>query len=191
MKPKQLLLMKQSYKHALSHGGILRQSRKGRTTRPLSTKDPLHLVLKIIKSKICRSLRQPKNHQIVMALFKKYAAHFKIRVDQISIQNDHIHCLIRAPKRSAYINFFRVIAGQIAQKLIQNFGQLCDAVTDTHKIPKLWKYRPFSRVVRGFKAYNRVRNYIQLNEKEALGIIPYRKNRLAGLSTADWKILWS
>ena len=33
----------------------------------------------------------------------------------------------------------------------------------------LWKYRPFSRVVRGYKTYKIVRNYIQLNEKK-LGV---------------------
>ena len=56
---------------------------------------------------------------------------------------------------------------------------------------KLWMYRPFSRVVRGYKTYKVVRNYIQLNEKEALGIIPYKKNRLRGLSLAEWEILWA
>ncbi len=57
--------------------------------------------------------------------------------------------------------------------------------------PKLWKYRPFSRVVKGWKSYKIVRNYIQLNEKEVLGKIKYQKNRLRGLSTADWQILWA
>lgn len=191
MKTKQLSLIKQSHKYALSHGGILRRSRNGRTTRPLSTKEPLHLVFKINKSKVCTSLRLPKNHLTVMRLFKKYAAHFKIRIDQISIQNDHIHCLIRAPKRRAYISFFRVIAGQIAQNFLYNYFYSISSVTDTPNIQKLWKFRPFSRVICGFKAYTIVRNYIQLNEKEALQIIPYQKSRLPGLSSADWKLLWS
>lgn len=55
----------------------------------------------------------------------------------------------------------------------------------------IWKYRPFSRVIWGWKAYRVVKNYIQLNEKEALGKIKYQKNRLRGLSTSDWQILWS
>ena len=54
----------------------------------------------------------------------------------------------------------------------------------------LWRHRPFSRVVRGWRAYKIVRNYIQLNEKEALGHIPYRKERLKGLSTSEWQTLW-
>ena len=95
-----------------------------------------------------------------------------IRVDQLSIQNDHIHCPIRAPKRRSYINFFRVIAGQIAQKILHYHGRSIRTATGAPNIPKLWKFRPFSRVIHGFKAYTIVRNYIQLNEKEAHQIIP-------------------
>jgi hypothetical protein len=55
----------------------------------------------------------------------------------------------------------------------------------------LWKYRPFTRVVRGYKAYNIVRDYIQLNEKEATGEIRYSKQRLRGLREEDLSRLWS
>ncbi len=59
------------------------------------------------------------------------------------------------------------------------------------KLQKLWKFRPFTRVVRAFRDQIQVRNYIQLNEKEALGEIPYRKQRLRGLSAEEWERLWS
>jgi len=59
------------------------------------------------------------------------------------------------------------------------------------KVKKLWRHRPFTRVVKGWRAYNIVRDYIQLNEKEALGDIPYRAERLRGLSSSDREILWS
>jgi hypothetical protein len=59
------------------------------------------------------------------------------------------------------------------------------------RIPKLWKYRPFTRVVRGFRAYKIVRDYIQLNEKEATGEIRYSKQRLRGLLADELSRLWS
>ncbi len=187
----------------LTHGGVLRNRRKGRSMRPLSTKQPAHLVFKINRSALKKGLRHPKNFTLVSQLFKTYGKHFFIRIEQLSIQNDHIHCLIRAPKRQLYLNFFRVVTGQIAQRL--------QVVTDTPtdkagaagarnnpkqrhvNLPnmKLWKHRPFSRVVRGLRAYKIVRNYIQLNEQEALGIIRYNKNRLKGLSSFEWQLLWS
>jgi hypothetical protein len=45
--------------------------------------------------------------------------------------------------------------------------------------------------VRGCKAYKIVRNYIQLNEKEATGEIRYSKQRLRGLSAEDLSRLWA
>jgi hypothetical protein len=54
----------------------------------------------------------------------------------------------------------------------------------------LWKYRPFTRVVRGFRAYKIVRDYIQLNEKEATGEICYSKQRLHGLLADELSRLW-
>jgi hypothetical protein len=175
--------------------------------------------------------------------------------------------MIRAPKRSKFKDFFRVVAGQIAQIMerdgllkekvtergrstssktvseenvfnVKHGGLLPGAavnprVTDTPtglrahrktsseggniarrdredalearqslshdgispnigqiKGTKLWKYRPFTRVIRGFKAYRIVRDYIQLNELEARGKIPYRKARLRGLSAGEWELLW-
>ncbi len=58
------------------------------------------------------------------------------------------------------------------------------------QVMRLWKHRPFTRVIRGWKAYQVVRNYVRLNEQEALGNIAYKKNRLRGLSAGEWEILW-
>jgi REP element-mobilizing transposase RayT len=117
---------------------------------------------------------------------------FFVHVEQISIQGDHIHILIRTHRRSQFHYFFRVVAGQIAQ-VFEKEGLLM--MTDTPGRPRtkrsLWMYRPFSRVVRGWRAYWIVRDYIQLNEKEALGVIPYRKERLKGLSIGEWNLLWA
>jgi putative transposase len=179
--------------HYLRHGGILRQKRKGRGLRPLSTKDPLHLVFKINRHRLkSRSLRTPRTYSLLQQLIKKYANHFFVKVEQVSIQGDHCHLLIRAPKRSQYQHFFRVVAGQLAQGLLlQGLLSVTDTTPRKQKGTGLWKLRPFTRVVKGFKAYTIVRNYIQLNEKEALGHIKYRKERLRGLSSSNWVLMWS
>ncbi|MEK6775038.1 MAG: hypothetical protein AABY64_13940, partial [Bdellovibrionota bacterium] len=134
---------------------------------------------------------------------------FFVKIEQISIQNDHVHFLIRASRRTDYQSFFRVVTGQIAQQFQKN-GLLNFAldlnrkkkVTDTpgkststmstrKKLKKLWKHRPFTRVISGWKAYKTVVSYVRLNEQEALGNIPYRKLRLMGLSAGEWEILWA
>ncbi len=225
----QNLFGKTHWQHRFSHGGTLRKCRAGRGARPLSCREPLHLVLKAKREKILPGFRTYKRFALIHFLLRKYAAHFFVKIEQVSIQSDHIHLLIRTTRRSNYQNFFRVFAGQIAQRfekeglltvtkqpLPKKGGTPAHAkVTGTPRVtgsvgttgsktsasstptcpppasPKgLWRHRPFSRVVRGWRAYKIVRDYIQLNEKEALGQIPYRKKRLTGLSNSEWQILW-
>ena len=197
----QTSFLKSTGVHALSHGGSLRNQRKGRGQRPLSCKESLHIVFKLDRRRLrSKSLRAHKPFALSQAILKRYAKKFFIKIEQVSIQGDHIHALVRTSQRSFFHHFFRVTSGQIAQQF-QKQGLLVSAtykksVTDTPgksatKRKKLWIYRPFSRVVKGFKAYKIVRNYIQLNEQEARGIIKYSKLRLRGLSNEEWEILWS
>ncbi len=174
--------------HRYSYGGALRNKKLGRGQRPLSTRDPIHLVFKINKSQLPgHSLRSPKCFTLIQRLLKKYSIHFYVKVEQVSIQNDHLHLLLRSTRRCQFHHFFRVFAGQIAQQL----GAVTDTPKPLERKKSLWRYRPFSRVVKGYRAYEIVRNYIQLNEQEYLGKITYQKNRLRGLSSSDWNILWT
>ena len=170
-----------------SHGGELRKKRRGRGPRPLSAKEPLHVVFKVAPHRLRhKSFRAPQSFKSILEIIEKYAKHFAVKIEQLSVQNDHIHLLIRTSRRKHYHHFFRVVAGQIAQRfekaglLTGTLGveKLTARVNLNQKVtgtPKLWKYRPFSRVVKGWKSYKIIRNYIQLNEKEALGAIKYQK----------------
>ncbi len=213
-----------SSKHRYSHGGSLRRVRKGRGVRPLACKLPLHVVLKINPSRLKhRSLRAHRSFKLIHYIVQRYAQMFYVKVEQITIQHDHLHLLIRTSRRSSFHYFFRVVAGQIAQEFLKrglsfenHEVQRKTRVTDTPQVTKkagdrsrdredlasnkssqknetaeFWKFRPFSRVVKGYKAYKTVRDYIQLNELEATGRIQYSKLRLRGLSSADWCVLWS
>jgi putative transposase len=192
---------KQKPNHRLSHGGSLRNQRKGRRHRPLSCKDPLHVVFKINKHALKgRSLRTLTVFKLTQNMIRLYAKKFFVKVEQVSIQNDHIHLLIRTSRRSLYLHFFRVVSGQIAQSC-QKLGfcrqsTRANTVTDTPakkqtKKVSLWKQRPFSRIVKGHRGLEIIRNYIQLNEMEVIGKIAYQINRLRGMTAEDIKKLWS
>ncbi|QLY24286.1 transposase [Bdellovibrio sp. KM01] len=170
------------WKHRHCHGGVLRKSSKGRGARPLSSKDPLHVVFKVNKTVVKNGLRQPRNFSLMGSLLKKYSRKFGVKIEQFTVQTDHVHLLVRG-KRILLQSFFRVVAGQFAQVLTDTFSR-------KHEGAKVWKYRPFSRVVKGYKAYRIVRDYVQLNEMEALGR-PYSKTRLRGLSLEQLQELWS
>lgn len=228
---KQLSLIKTNSKFQLSHGGELRKKRLGRGQRPLSTRDSLHAVLKINRHRLRpRSLRSRICFPLCLKITRRYARRFNVKIEQLSVQNDHIHMLVRTGRRSQFHHFFRVVAGQIAQ-IFQREGLLsasgaarvnrANTVTDTpeaaavtavtlagvtdtpkglqaSKTPRskewgtgLWKFRPFSRVVRGRRAWKIVKNYIQLNELEVLGLRNYRPERLRGLSFKELEELWS
>lgn len=179
-----------------NHGGALRNIRAGRGARPLSTKESLNVVLKIDKKKLrSKSLRSSRPFLLTQKLIRKYSMKFYVRIDQISIQNDHIHLLIRTTRRSLFHHFFRVVSGQIAQVFLKE--GLIVKVTDTPNEPTglekpgtgLWLYRPFSRVVKGWRAYQTAVHYIWMNELEVTNQIPYSKQRLRGLSESDWSKL--
>lgn len=112
----QLSLIKPFAKTSLNHGGELRKRRSGRRQRPLSTKESLHVVFKINKNRLrSRTLRSVQAFQLTQKIIRLYSLKFYIRVEQISIQNDHCHLLVRTTRRSHFHNFFRVTAGQMAQ----------------------------------------------------------------------------
>jgi REP element-mobilizing transposase RayT len=127
-------------RHNLAYGGTLRQTRAGRGARPLSRKHALHLVFKANRNALTRGFRHPKNFALVQELFQKYARHFFVKIEQTSIQGDHIHAKIRCSKRSLFHSFFKVVAGQIAQRVTATFQT-------GYKGPRIWKHRPFTRVV--------------------------------------------
>jgi REP element-mobilizing transposase RayT len=172
--------------HRWRYGGDLRKSRFGRGRRPLSTKYPIHLVFKVEKLFLPKGLRAPGNFLLVTQTVRRYAFRFKVGVEKISIQHDHIHLLVRSSKMVNYHAFFRVVAGQIAQKI-----EVPKRPRKTkYKHLRLWKHRPFSRIVWGERARQIVRNYIQLNEMEVLGRVRYRKQRLRGLKPEEIEALW-
>ena len=189
---RQISFLKTPAKHRHSSGGVLRNLRAGRRLRPLSSKAPLHLVFKARREKLHhRSLRAPQNYLLVTQQIQKYAKRFYVKVEQLSIQGDHIHLLIRTSRRSQFQYFFRVVAGQISQQMSKR-GFLVTGTPERSVGGRgLWRYRPFTRIVQGYRAYRICRDYIQLNEKEAQGKIPYQKARLRGLSNSEWEELWA
>lgn len=215
---KQQSFEKIHWRHRFSHGGSLRNQRAGRSARPLSSRDPIHLVFKARRETVKTGFRTYRRYFLIQRIVEFYSRRFYVKIEQISVQGDHLHLLVRTGRRSNFQSFFRVVAGQIAQQF-QKQQLVTDPlvraskphgtdkpgprprlrVTDTPRpetrVSKrsgtgLWKYRPFTRVVKGWRAYRIVRDYIQLNEREVLGERVYRKERLRGLQKEELEALW-
>ncbi len=96
-----------SSSRSLEHGGEHRKKRHGRGRRAISCKESLHVVFKINRIVLkTQSLRTHQNFKLSGKIIQKYADRFFVKIEQISIQGDHIHCLVRTCRRSFFIIFF-------------------------------------------------------------------------------------
>lgn len=192
-KTKQLTLFKEP-KLKKDHGGSL-AANKRRARRPLNLKQSHHLTMKSYHAIGARSLFRHK--RLILSLIKKNAHKFRVKVYEYAIQGNHVHLLVKAQDREGLQNFFRVVAGHVAQQILkehplnakdlaikQNPG---GAPTREEKKAKackknqrkFWSYLLYSRIVTWGREFKAVVGYIQQNELELLQIIAYqpRSNR--------------
>lgn len=142
MKQQQLNIFK--HKVELTHGGS-KAGGKRKVLRPLSSKHPIHLVL---KAKDPFSLL--RRTQMIEQTIRKYSNRFGITIYEIAVQADHIHLSFKAPSRELYRRWIRAITSVL-----------------TLKIKKLkWLLPPFTRIGTWGRDFIRLANYIQRNKTE-------------------------
>ena len=151
----------------------------GRHARPLSSKDPIHLVLKSSQARGARSFGHSKNVRPIRAELERHCNKYGVKLMSYSNNFSHLHMLLKFPSRSVYMRFIRSLTSGIAM-----------IVTGARKLARLaakfWDRRPFTRVVRGYKAYKTAAAYVRLNQLEAEGKIPHRESRLKGVAPDEW-----
>lgn len=149
----------------LHHGGIYSIGKR-KCRRPLSTKKPIHLVLKSDVARGAMSLRTSKNYAKVSEIIKKYAVRFEQRVYKYSINANHIHIVVRTKTKKSFQDFLRVLAGLIARHVLV-------AERGSGK-GKFWAALAFTRVSEWGKAFRSLKMYVVQNILEAAGVIEYR-----------------
>ena len=108
----------------------------------------------------------------------------------MAIVSNHIHIMIRGRTRRDLQNFFRVVAGHIAQELLHRLPILQSERTKQGGAPKtrdkenkFWQTRIYSRIVSWGSEYSRVKEYVVQNALEALGLIPYKTRAKRSLAS--------
>lgn len=166
-------------KKSHSYGGTLRNKAQWRGSRPISDRKPMHLVLRSSLAQGTRSLKLPKNSQIVLNCIKKHAHKYHVRIEQFANGGNHIHILLRLGSRHLYGSFIRAVTGELAMKLSQSrIGVPLRAGRRRDGKLRFWDHRPFTRVVVGRRGYLIAKDYVWLNKLEGLGVIPYQSQRL-------------
>lgn len=153
-------------KYSLQYGGMLRKKSKCRGARPLTRKDSIHLVMRSSQAKNELSFRNPKHLKKLGLLIQNFSKKKGIQIISLANVGNHLHLHIKIPNRTLYKAWIRGLSSAIAM-LIAGRKKLKEL-----KIQKktFWDYRPFTRVVNSFKAYLNLRDYIEINQFEGIGM---------------------
>jgi hypothetical protein len=131
------------------YGGSLLVSKR-KAKRPLSTKQPVHLILR----GECPKLFSPGNHKLEFQLVK-LAAKYGIKIYHKSFNWTHFHALILIPSRHSYNSFIKTWTAEIT-KIRGRRGA--------------FKLRPFTRVGTWGEDFKNLKRYQDKNNREAWGL---------------------
>lgn len=153
-------------KNSLSYGGTLLKTRAGRARgRPIDTKNSMHLVLRSSKAVKEFSFKQPRHAKAIQHIVDKFSRKFGIKVLSLANVGNHLHFHVQISNRRTYKPFIRAMTAAIAMKISGASRWRKSAFEG-----KFWDYRPFTRVVVGFAAFLKLRDYVQVNQLEGLGV---------------------
>ncbi len=142
-----------------------------------------------MKSDFAYASRSLLRHRpLIEKIITKFKKRFHIRVYEMAIVSNHIHLVVKGHYRRDLQNFFRVVAGHIAQEILRQFpilprervraGGAPNKSVRTGKTReqenRFWQTRVYSRIVSWGREYIRVKKYVIQNALEALGLIPYK-----------------
>lgn len=158
----QLLLLEKNKRFYKAFGGALLKNSHAKQRRPISVKEPMHLVVRSSQAKGEYSFRFGKNYGRVDQLVRRICRKHGVRLYEYANVGNHLHLLIRLHKAFLWKAFIRELTGSLAT-LVRGFQKRASPFFDQ---------RPFTRIVNGWhRAYSVMKNYIVLNQLEALGLI--------------------
>lgn len=151
-----------------------------KTSRPLSKKHPMHVVLKshMARGKHSMLLRARSIEKHV----HKQATQHGVKILGFVNVGNHLHLLIKLSNRQSLARFLRALCGVIAKEMHsiieigEKKGVEKKSGIDEFEKPSLpkgksyWQGRPFSRVIQGLKDLIGTQKYLFLNELEVFGV---------------------
>ena len=166
MRTKQLhLLPKEIIPTNASFGGSLRRGKR-KIARPLSAKNPVHLV---IKSSFARgSLSFVNNRKLLDDRLRRSAKKWGTKIMNHKWNWDHAHLIIHIANRTIYKYWIREFTGAVVQALTKKTG---------YELKRFFDHRPFTRIIQWGRDLKNAFDYLDLNEMEIFGCRPPRKTK--------------
>lgn len=114
-KARQLNLFKKDLRY---FGGSLLYGKR-KSIRPLSTKEPIHIVLRSSWAYGGNSFLLLKNKKDIERIIQRTASKYHIKVYRRAIVSNHLHLIIKISSRKNYQTFVRVLSSLIASHVMK------------------------------------------------------------------------
>lgn len=158
--------LSQELRPKFEFGGSLLKNSHAKEKRPISTKQPMHLVLRSSMAVGALSLRSNRVRGPIERRIRSYCQKFGVRLYEFANVGNHLHLLIKLGNRFTFAKFIKAVTGVIARLVL-------GAQRGSAKGQKFWDQRPYSRIVAWKRGYQIVKDYVIQNHLEAIGMIPY------------------
>ncbi|GIL16775.1 MAG: hypothetical protein BroJett040_05260 [Oligoflexia bacterium] len=179
-RPQQQLLDEQ-LKVKKEFGGSLLKKSHAKTSRPISTKQAMHLTLRSSLAKGERSFLATRvRSKLIEEKIRINAKKFGVQIYRYANVGNHLHLLVRPTYRRGFISFLRAISGVIARIALgveRGQARSSEASQLAPESIQFWDQRPWTRVLAWMADFINVRKYVNQNFNEAMGFLPYRPRK--------------
>lgn len=149
-----------------------------RKARSLSTKHPLHLVMKSSKAQGDKNLL--KEARFYSNIARKLGRKHGIKIYTIRVDSGQIHMILKIQSRRAYSRFIRAYSGMIVRLVfgIQRGPALRSKNTDKRKIVRFWDARPFTAITSWGPRFEHLKRFVDGVAIKPVGFLLGEKNLL-------------
>jgi hypothetical protein len=159
----------------IEHGGGLGDGRR-KEARPVSTREPMYVVLRSSKAKGHLSLTRVEFALKIRTLVARQAEACRIEVLQFANEGQALHFLMRVPSRAAYLRFIRSVCGLISRQVTgSERGPASPAMRKTpgkiSKKSRFWDVLPYSRIAAGCSTIRAAQRTVAEDVRKELGLL--------------------
>ena len=177
----QLKLFKKSF--PLPYGGVLQTKAKNRGFRPLSTKETMHVVLRSSHARGELSFLNKKNKTKLTNFISNLSIQKGVLLVSVLNVGNHLHLHVQIPNRTLYKQWIRGLTAGIAI-IVAGYKNLAKMKAVRKNF---WDYRPFTRVVRGLRAFLGMQDYMEINRLESYGNERLTAKLILAWDAKDWR----
>lgn len=149
-------------KISLEHGGDINKGKR-KIARPVDTKRAMHVVLRSTRAKGPYSLLTYPNQKYLRYLFGYLQRSFPVKIYEFANVGNHLHIVVRAKTRSGFRNFLRTLTALLARRIT--------GAKKGNPSGKFWDGLAYTKVIKWGRHFRNLKNYIAINQLEALGWI--------------------